>query len=66
MPVILDKQAQELWLSQLKLEEAMLLLMPYLETLMTCVPVSQQVNNPSYNSKDCIKPFISGQQQLDF
>ena len=66
MPVILDKQGQDLWLSNLKVEETIDLLRPYSETLMEFTPVSQQVNNPSYNSKDCIKPFILGQQQFDY
>ena len=66
MPVVLDKRGQDLWLSDLKIEEAFNLLMPYSETSMTCTQVSQQVNNPSYNSMDCIKPFISGQQHFDY
>jgi putative SOS response-associated peptidase YedK len=65
MPVILDKQGQELWLSNLNMDEKLQLLQPFGETKMTCIPVSQQVNNPSYNSKDCIEP-IAGQQKFEF
>jgi putative SOS response-associated peptidase YedK len=66
MPVILDNEACKLWMSNIELGDALGLLKSYSNAKMNCIAVSQQVNNPSYNSKDCIEPIISGQQRLNF
>jgi len=65
MPVMLDKEGWKYWLSNIQLEEALGLLKPYQDVRMKCTAVSQQVNNPSYNSKDCIES-TAGQQKFDF
>ena len=58
MPVILDAEAQELWLNPENQERRALtsLLNPYPEKEMEAYPVSKIVNLPVNDSEDCIFP----------
>jgi putative SOS response-associated peptidase YedK len=57
MPVILDEQNYDRWLSPLsKPDLIQTLLRPYSEG-MERYPVSNQVNRPTYDNPDCIQPL---------
>ncbi len=58
MPVILPAQAYDLWLSpdELPAEKALSLLKPFAASQMKAVPVSPLVNNPAFDSRECIIP----------
>lgn len=59
MPVILSHQDYDLWLNpQVQtLESLHHILRPYPAVEMSAYPVSTVVNNPRYNSSECIKPY---------
>jgi putative SOS response-associated peptidase YedK len=65
MPVIIAKEARDLWIDPgVKDREALLeLLKPYPSDEMETWPVSKMVNSPMNNSPDCIKP-AGGQGRL--
>jgi len=58
MPVILPAKAYDLWLSpdELPAEKALPLLKPFAASQMKAVPVSPLVNNPAFDSRECIIP----------
>lgn len=58
MPVILPAKAYDLWLSpdELPAEKALPLLKPFAASQMKAVSVSPLVNNPSFDSRECIIP----------
>jgi putative SOS response-associated peptidase YedK len=57
MPVILRAEDEEDWLnSQLSLEEAQSLLVPYPAEKLTAYEVSSQVNFPRYNRPEAVQP----------
>ena len=62
MPVILDHMEQKMWLSKDGKKDLIELLQPYENRKMECYTVAPQVNNPSYNSLECIRPFSSLKQ----
>lgn len=57
MPVILKQQDYDLWLDPQvqKPEPLQQLLQPYPASSMTAYPVSNAVNNPKYNSQECVR-----------
>lgn len=59
MPVILDPEAFMLWLSpdEIHPEELGHLLGPYPEEGMEAYPVSRRVNDPSWDTKECMEPL---------
>ncbi|WP_058308089.1 SOS response-associated peptidase [Gracilibacillus massiliensis] len=59
MPVILDKQAQDIWLDPSLKDKKVLksLLTSYNSSEMTAYPVSKKVNNPSVNDVSLIEPI---------
>lgn len=58
MPVILPAKAYDLWLSpdELSAEKVLPLLKPFAASQMKAVPVSPLVNNPAFDSRECIIP----------
>jgi len=58
MPVILPVKAYDLWLSpdELPAEKTLPLLKPFAATQMKAVSVSPLVNNPAFDSRECIIP----------
>jgi putative SOS response-associated peptidase YedK len=58
MPVILPAKAYDLWLSpdELPAEKALPLLKPFAASQMKAVSVSPLVNNPAFDSRECIIP----------
>jgi putative SOS response-associated peptidase YedK len=58
MPVILPAKAYDLWLSpdELPAEKALPLLKPFAAAQMKAVSVSPLVNNPAFDSRECIIP----------
>jgi len=58
MPVILDEEAEEAWLSPhiVEPEQLLPLLRPYPPQAMKAYPVSALVNSPRYDSPACIEP----------
>jgi len=58
MPVILSPQAYDLWLSpdELPAEKTLPLLKPFAASQMKAVSVSPLVNNPAFDSRECIIP----------
>lgn len=58
MPVILPAKAYDLWLSpdELPAEKTLPLLKPFAATQMKAVSVSPLVNNPAFDSRECIIP----------
>jgi len=59
MPVILNHDAEAVWLDQTIQDSARLLplLKPYPAEEMECYPVSTWVNNPANDSAECIEPL---------
>lgn len=59
MPVILTKEAEAIWLDPAIQEPARLLplLRPYPAEPMEVYPVSQLVNRPDHDSRECIEPL---------
>lgn len=60
MPVILDREAEDVWLDPLVLDPAKLLplLKPYPPEQMEFHPVSQIVNSPAHDVADCVVPAL--------
>lgn len=58
MPVILPKEAEKEWLSDIPAERAIELLKPYDEEAMKCYEISLKVNNPTNNSEDILEPIV--------
>lgn len=58
MPVIVPREAYELWLSPDTQERELLqsLLRPYRASDMVAFPVSERVNSPACNDPECIRP----------
>jgi putative SOS response-associated peptidase YedK len=58
MPVILPAKAYDLWLSpdELPAEKVLPLLKPFAASQMKAVSVSPLVNNPAFDSRECIIP----------
>jgi putative SOS response-associated peptidase YedK len=57
MPVILSRDASELWMAPDAHADALqALLVPYMAELMVCYPVSRLVNSPKNNRPECIEP----------
>ena len=58
MPVILPSSAYNVWLDPTvrDVEPLQALLMPYPAEEMIAYPVSTRVNNPAYDSPECIAP----------
>ncbi|MFA5193434.1 MAG: SOS response-associated peptidase family protein [Verrucomicrobiia bacterium] len=58
MPVILDREAEDVWLDPLVLDTVRLLplLKPYPPEQMEFYPVSQIVNSPANDSASCLIP----------
>jgi putative SOS response-associated peptidase YedK len=63
MPVILPPKAYDLWLSpgELPAEKALPLLKPFAASQMRAVTVSPLVNNPKFDSPECVVPVASRQ-----
>jgi putative SOS response-associated peptidase YedK len=60
MPVIFDKQKCKIWLdSSVNSNELISLLKSYPEELMEAYEVSSLVNNPSFDSPECILPITN-------
>jgi len=59
MPVILKKEAEDVWLDGSIVEPAQLtkLLVPFPAKEMRAYPVSSLVNSPSYDGPECVKPM---------
>ncbi len=59
MPVILPETSYERWLipGEIKPPKLSPLLVPFDSTLMEAYPVSRFVNNPKYDSPECIRPL---------
>jgi putative SOS response-associated peptidase YedK len=57
MPEILPREREGEWLSDIPIEKAMALLMPYANDLMKCYEISLKVNNPANNSAEIINPL---------
>jgi putative SOS response-associated peptidase YedK len=59
MPVILPPDAYPLWLSpgELAAEQARRLLQPFAPEQMTVRAVSSRVNNPNFDSPECVRPM---------
>ena len=59
MPVILPADAYSVWLStgELAPEQAKRLLQPFPPEQMTVRPVSSRVNNPNFDSPECVQPM---------
>jgi putative SOS response-associated peptidase YedK len=59
MPVILPEDQYGLWLTPGEMDPEILLplLQPYTAKPLSAYPVSKVVNNPNYDSPDCIKPL---------
>ncbi|MCX6900265.1 MAG: SOS response-associated peptidase family protein [Verrucomicrobia bacterium] len=59
MPVILNREAEDVWLDPLVLDSAKLLplLKPYPPEQMEFYLVSQIVNSPANNTPDCAAPL---------
>jgi putative SOS response-associated peptidase YedK len=59
MPVILPEDQYGLWLTPGEMDPEILLplLQPYTAKPLSAYPVSKVVNNPKYDSPDCIKPL---------
>lgn len=57
MPVILPKNREKDWLSEIPTEEAIKLLQPYNSNDMACYEISLKVNNPANKSPDIVKPI---------
>ena len=63
MPVILDRQDFDLWLSQDADQESLLeLLKPYPAEEMEAFPVSSIVNSPSHEIAECVQPIEKSEQ----
>ncbi|MBI5821410.1 MAG: SOS response-associated peptidase family protein [Verrucomicrobia bacterium] len=60
MPVILNREAEDVWLDPLVLDTAKLLslLKPYPPEQMEFYPVSQIVNSPANDTPDCLIPAL--------
>lgn len=58
MPVILSKEDESKWLSDLSLDEAVGMLKPYDQDLMKAYPISTLVNSPSNNSALITDPIV--------
>lgn len=60
MPVILKREAHNIWLdpSVKDVERLKLLLLPYPAELMLAYPMSRAVGNPANDSPACVKPAI--------
>ncbi len=54
MPVILTRETEQLWLTNLKKDDLLSLLQPFDANEMETYPVSMQLNSPRNNSKDLI------------
>jgi len=63
MPVVLPPKAYDLWLSpdELPAEKTLPLLKPFAAAQMKAYAVSPLVNNPKYDSKECVAPAGSKQ-----
>jgi putative SOS response-associated peptidase YedK len=61
MPVILKKEAEDVWLDGSIVEPAQLtkLLVPFPAKEMIAYPVSSVVNSPTYDGPECVKPMES-------
>ena len=57
MPVILPKEKENDWLSDIAVEKAINLLKPYPDNEMKCYEVSLKVNNPTNNSPEILEPI---------
>jgi putative SOS response-associated peptidase YedK len=57
MPVILPREREGEWLSDIPVEKAIEFLQPYTNDAMTCYEISSNVNNPKNNSVDIISPL---------
>lgn len=60
MPVILPEDQYNLWLSTNEIDPSILkpLLQPFTAENLIAFPVSKAVNNPSYDTQDCILPIL--------
>lgn len=56
MPVILPKDREREWLSDLPAKDAMEMLCPFPAGQMTCHEISSRVNNPAHNTPDILTP----------
>ncbi len=56
MPVIMSKEKEMEWLSDISVNKAMELLKPYNDEHLKCYEISLKINNPSNNSSDIISP----------
>ncbi len=56
MPVILPREKEREWLSDIPVEKALQLLKPYASDEMKCYEISLKVNNPLNNSAEIILP----------
>ena len=59
MPVILEKQHEELWLSSGSMDEFQSVLKPYPSEELHAYPVSKQVNTSRNESEDCLRRLTS-------
>lgn len=57
MPVILPREYERRWLSDIKVEEALALLKPLAGSFLKFYPISTIINSPVYNSAEVIKPL---------
>jgi len=57
MPVILNSESCWDWLGQKSGSGLEKLLVPYESSKMIAYPVGKMINNPKYDSKDCIEPL---------
>jgi putative SOS response-associated peptidase YedK len=59
MPVILSRENYNLWLSQGEVDPSILrpLLLPFTAEKLSAYPVSKVVNNPKFDTEDCIRPL---------
>lgn len=56
MPVILPKEREGEWLSDISVEKALGFLIPYTNDEMTSYAISPKINNPTNSSEDVIRP----------
>lgn len=66
MPIILDQNAQEMWLSKQPANKLLELLQPFPANNMASFPVSPLVNSPGNNSINCISPISLEQTRFNF
>ena len=64
MPVIIEKEFYDKWISSTSSDEVISLLKPFAKEKMIAYPVTKQMSKPIFNNVECVKPLTKNQNDL--